>query len=452
MSFILTFCTLLGHGFFWIGIVNRLHALRVPRRLLGVLSWGALCVCLAGAAILVGAWWSGKDFYSAAFADPRQMTSAVGGFFQGYLLLCWIVLAATAVRWLGLSIGRRRASGVLRFHRRKPLSVNSALTAGSAGEHLPPYSVRLPGNQSLKLELTQQAFTVPRLPTALDGLTIVHLSDLHFTGKVGKAYFREVVEQSNALEPDLAAITGDIVDNPRCLDWIPDTLGQLRARHGVFFILGNHDLRVDEGLLRKTLVASSLVDLGGRWLRISIRGAEIILAGNELPWFAPAADFQIISPLPDHCVVPGEGQGVRIETEKQGPEVRDQKSENNIHHSAFSTQQPDLDPHPNPLPAGEGTTGPLRILLAHSPDQLGWARRRDVDLMLCGHSHGGQVRIPLLGALLVPSITGVKYDHGLFHQPPTIMHVTRGISGKLPLRWFCPPEIALLTLHSSEKD
>ena len=105
--------------------------------------------------------------------------------------------------------------------------------------------VRLPGNESLELERTDWEIAMPRFPAALDGLKIVHLSDLHFTGRIGKAYFREVVRAANECKPDIIAITGDIVDRQCCISWVPDTLGELNARYGVFFILGNHDLQVN---------------------------------------------------------------------------------------------------------------------------------------------------------------------------------------------------------------
>ena len=92
--------------------------------------------------------------------------------------------------------------------------------------------------RDLWLDLTEQAITVPRLAPALDGLSIVHLSDFHFTGHVGKHYFQEVVRHSNELQPDLVAVTGDLVDVAACIDWIPDTLGGLSARHGVYLSLG----------------------------------------------------------------------------------------------------------------------------------------------------------------------------------------------------------------------
>ena len=83
-----------------------------------------------------------------------------------------------------------------------------------------------------------------------------------------------------------------------------------------------------------------------------------------------------------------------------------------------------------------------------SPDRLPWARANDVDLVLAGHNHGGQLRIPFIGPLVAPSRYGVRYASGTFHSPPTVMHVSRGISAKAPFRICCRPELAKLTLHA----
>jgi hypothetical protein len=90
---------------------------------------------------------------------------------------------------------------------------------------------------------------------------------------------------------------------------------------------------------------------------------------------------------------------------------------------------------------------PFRIAVAHSPDQFGWARYYDFDLMLAGHTHGGQIRFPLIGPVFSPSHHGVRYAAGTFYQPPTLMHVSRGLSGTRPLRFNCPPELARLNLR-----
>jgi predicted MPP superfamily phosphohydrolase len=263
--------------------------------------------------------------------------------------------------------------------------------------------VRLPGNESLRLEVNERRLRVPRLPARLEGLSIVHLSDLHFTGKIQRRYFEEVVEQANALQPDLVAITGDLLDKTACIEWVPYTLGRLRARHGAFFVLGNHDLRVDWRRLRLTLEDSGLVDLGGRCHELGINGLTVLLAGNELPWFKPE--------------------------KKRG-------------RAPISAGLESL----NALKTKEIGSRPLRIALSHSPDQLRWARRADVDLLLAGHNHGGQVRLPFIGPVLSPSLYGVRYACGTFYEPPTLVHVSRGVSGKTPLRYNCPPEVTKLVL------
>jgi predicted MPP superfamily phosphohydrolase len=138
------------------------------------------------------------------------------------------------------------------------------------------------------------------------------------------------------------------------------------------------------------MAEAGLVDLGGTWRQLEINGAPVVLAGNELPWLAPAAEMR-------------------------GCPVR-------------------------------SAAGGLRILLSHSPDQLEWARRHDFDLVLAGHTHGGQIQFPLIGPVVSPSRFGGRYACGTFSEPPTVMHVSRGVSSMFPLRLRCPPELAKLVL------
>lgn len=391
MQFFLFFVTIIGHVFLWVGILNRLHARNISRRLLHAM----LLIGLAFTSfvpIVVGWWWfnGGKNILGQI---DRQLIVRSGWFpFFLYVVICWLAAASTLVRWIFYRF-LRRPPELLRFYRQRRMTVAPPKAALTTEEHTHHIAVHLPGNEVLQLELTEWAIEVPRLPRALDGLTIVHISDFHFNGAMGKAYFREVVRVSNELKPDLVAITGDILDKAEYMSWIPDILGQLTGRYGIYTVLGNHDCHLDKVKIRRTLADSGLTDLSGRWIRIEIRGEAIIMAGNGLPWFSPAADLK-------NC------------------------------------------------PSRSPDRGQLRIALSHSPDQLGWARSNDVDLMLSGHTHGGQIRIPLIGPIFSPSSSGVKYNHGLFHVPPTVLHVTRGVSGEHPLRWNCPPEIALLTLHA----
>jgi len=196
---------------------------------------------------------------------------------------------------------------------------------------------KVPGNQLCELYVHDKVVCHPRLVPALEGLTIGHLSDFHFTGKIKRDYFEYVIDRANELDVDIVAVTGDIVDKDECIDWIPSTLGRLKCRHGVYFVLGNHDKRVtDVPRLRSTLQEAGLIELAGRSLEIQIAGHRIALAGNELPWFGPASE----------------------------------------------------------LSADQLDAQTFRILLSHSPDQLQWARSRQFDLMLVGHTHGGQICSP----------------------------------------------------------
>ena len=75
-----------------------------------------------------------------------------------------------------------------------------------------------------------------------------------------------------------------------------------------------------------------------------------------------------------------------------------------------------------------------------------------MDLMLAGHNHGGHIQLPLVGPVFAPSRYGVFYACGTFHHEPTVMHVSRGISGHLPFRWNCRPEMVKLTLRAAERN
>jgi predicted MPP superfamily phosphohydrolase len=303
-------------------------------------------------------------------------------------------LSQLAIRMPGWLIWRfRSAPPALKSQQGTLVDVSCRLGDCALGAGPRSWSARLPRNEILQLEITDKALEIPRWPAALDGLVIAHLSDFHFSGAVALPYFREVVDAANALQADLVAVTGDVLDRAACFEWLAETLGRLQSRLGVFFVLGNHDQRIDWRRELLELEALGLIHMGDRTLRLEIDGQQVLLAGDERPWFG------------------------------RGPDV-----------SAW------------PEPSNEG--GPPRIVLAHTPDRLRWARRHAVDLLLAGHTHGGQIRVPVLGPLVAPSHHGVKYCSGTFFEAPTLMHVSRGISGLTPLRWNCPPEITRLVLKA----
>jgi predicted MPP superfamily phosphohydrolase len=250
----------------------------------------------------------------------------------------------------------------------------------------------IPGNETLALSIDRKRLVIPRLPAELTGLTIAHISDLHMTGRIGREYYTYAARAVNDLRPDVIAITGDIVEDERCWPWIEESVGQLCAPLGVFFILGNHDEFIDAGRTRDLLIDFGLTCLSGRWLRAEWNGAPVALVGNELPWM-PAAPLGDVHPRSD-----GDRE--------------------------------------------------FRLALCHTPDQFSWCLRAGADLALAGHTHGGQVQLPLLGVIGSPSLHGTRYACGVFRRESTVLHVTRGLGGQTPWRWRCMPEIALLELTS----
>lgn len=380
-----------GHFSICIALINRVHGNNIPRPLLKLfdLAW---CALFLGIPILIGIWYLHNVVHGQAFSWSGQGNRLVATYL---LLSCASALVAATYRiWW---IAKQEKLEQLVSNHTHIVSVAEQLNTCPAGDVMTRWMAKIPGNEIFDLSIHEKVIRLPRLDPALDGLTITHLSDLHFTGQLRQVFFDEVIRQCNLLDSDVVVITGDIIDKRECLPWLTETLGQIKSRLGSYFILGNHDKRIkDSPLVRGMLRDAGLTDLGSNWLMEMWRDRPVILAGNELPWYPPAADME-------SC-----------------PES---------HHGHR----------------------PLRILLSHSPDQLRFARRNDVDLMLSGHTHGGQVRFPIIGPILAPSLNGIRHASGTFYHHPTLLHVSRGVSGTRTLRINCPPEIAKLVLRAGEE-
>jgi predicted MPP superfamily phosphohydrolase len=246
-------------------------------------------------------------------------------------------------------------------------------------------------NQFFHVEFTTLNLAIPNLPAPWEGLQILHLSDAHFYGTPGQEYFEFLINEClKHGTPDLVILSGDILDDDRYLEWIEPIFGKLKWNVAAFAVLGNHDWWNDDQAVRKQLQAIGIKDIGNRWETIEVRSLPLVVAGHEGPWFRPA---------------------------------------------------PDLSEAP------EG----FRLLVSHSPDNIGWARHNQMNLMLSGHNHGGQIRLPVVGSLFVPSAYSRRYDMGTFQEGSTVLHVNRGLGGKEPIRFRCPPQISWLVLRGQDR-
>lgn len=369
---------LAGHASLWIPIWNRVESTAMPRWIKTRISSFSKVACILLPPLVL-----------AGYVLRAQFPWAVP-YIEGYGAICAVVAFCVIPSGLVRRFGRSYSTQ-LRDCQSHFESVPTSKKITNQTKKRDRILFSLPWNQSFEFEHNQKEIEIPRLSPELDGLSIAHLTDLHFTGAVGRSFYDRVIERVNDSRPDIIAVTGDLVDDWRCMNWLPATLGKLRAKHGVFVILGNHDCKHNLSEMRGLLTKLGLFALGGRVKKITVRGKQILLAGNELPWIAPASDMS------DYPRTPNE-------------------------HT-------------------------LRVLLSHSPDQLPWARYNNFDLMLAGHTHGGQFRLPWFGAVVCPSSRPLAFASGTFYEPPTLLHVSRGLSGEVPLRLNCRPEVTQLIVR-----
>ena len=256
------------------------------------------------------------------------------------------------------------------------------------------------------IEVTRPDVPLPGLPEALDGFTIAQLSDLHLGAYVSAEDVRRSVEIANDLEADLIVLTGDFVYQSATYSVAcAQELASLQAGHGIYAVLGNHDnwTNADE-------VAGNLTRAGIEVLRDERRTLEV---ANTRLWILGIED-----------------------TGFSGGFFSDFRA-------LWQKSSDVLAALLKGIPADEP-----RLLLVHNPDFVEMLPEGRIDLALCGHTHGGQVRLPFIGAPLVPSCFGQKYVSGLVQGPSTLVYVNRGVGLIVPpVRFNCRPEVTLLRLR-----
>ncbi len=247
----------------------------------------------------------------------------------------------------------------------------------------PPLKLARP-RTTTDLALRRYAITAPgwRGPD----LRVAHISDLHLNSHLPLSYFRDAMQRVAEAEPDLVFFTGDFVTYRRYAALLLDVLPLARGRLGAFGILGNHDCWADAATVAEAVKAAGVTLLANGGTRVTNGdGASVLVAGCELP----------------------------------------------------------LSRQPWEPPAR--VAGELALLLTHTPDNVYWLSRQGFTAIFAGHYHGGQIRLPGLGSLVVPSRYGRRFDHGHFVMNGTHLFVTAGVgSAEQPMRLWCQPDVFIV--------
>jgi predicted MPP superfamily phosphohydrolase len=251
-----------------------------------------------------------------------------------------------------------------------------------------------------ELDIVHRPIAINNLPSSFHGYRIVQLSDIHLDEYTEPFFLEHIVNKVNAIAPDLVLLTGDFITHGsltfiagghaihRCAEILTSLTAPLR-----YGVLGNHDVSFDSAMVIQTLTANGTPVLVNQYVPVERNGDRLWLCGVDDP----------------------------------------------------GTSHPNLDLAIPPKP-----DGPV-ILMAHAPDYaddvLAHPRGPLVDFMLGGHSHGGQVKLPFFGPLILPP-GAEKYSEGFYRIKRLQLYVNRGIGTVgLPFRLNCPPEITVITLQ-----
>ncbi|MCX7855765.1 MAG: metallophosphoesterase [Anaerolineae bacterium] len=263
--------------------------------------------------------------------------------------------------------------------------------------------------EPFRLTVTSLEVNSPKLQSG-EPLRVLHLSDIHFEGWSPRE--RQLLETARSLAPDLIFLTGDYlnlssVDNGPARQGVRDLLAQLAAVAPTYAVIGSPP--VD----RQDVVPQIFAGLPITWLVDEV--AEVEVKGHRLRLIG-------IRCTADHR---RDGERLRRLMESERP-------------------------YPTPDGANEEGAGEFQILLYHSPDLFPVAAELGIDLHLAGHPHGGQIRLPLFGALVTSSAFWKRYEAGLYRSGRSTLYVSRGIGvegkGAPRARFLAPPEIVLLRI------
>jgi predicted MPP superfamily phosphohydrolase len=417
LGFVLFLLLFVASQIFWISCILDLGERFLPgkpRR-----AWLALVAGLTYVAVFAFSYRSVRSCCMGHFFRPADyglqallIEGAFWWWFVGSLLAFALVLAfgtvsgaSRVVAWLYRQAGERTrrvvtphtALGTPRSLGRRQFLGQAAVLVSATPFAAVGYGL-LYGR--LDVEVVRRRIQLVRLPQAFDGLRVAHLSDVHIGPFTTADYIRRCVSITNELKPDVVALTGDYISWDQALEGeVVDALAGLRATHGVFACLGNHE---EEGNVEES-VSGLFGARGIRVLRqehaaIQVDGEILTLAGIDCPRGNTGAEYR-------------------------GDIVRRLQ--------------------------GLAVPGTINVLLSHYPDVFHRAAEVGFDLTLAGHTHGGQLSLDFIRRGLNPAHLLYRNDSGWYEEDGAQLYVTRGIgTTSAPIRLGARPEITLLQLAS----
>lgn len=249
------------------------------------------------------------------------------------------------------------------------------------------------GRFDLQVELSRHSVSLRGLPDAFAGLRIVQLTDIHHGLFLPLYAVMEAVELANQMKPDVVVLTGDFVTYSRAyIEPVAEILGGIEARLGAFAVLGNHDFRAGADHVARALRRREIDVLRNRHTWLRYRGQRLAVAGVDDLW-----------------------NNADLPRALHGTLARD----------------------------------PV-LLLSHNPRIIRTAAPYGVSLIFSGHTHGGQVQLPVVGSIFGRKPERMRFRMGWDRLGPTQIYVSRGIGTVvLPVRYRCPAEIPQFTLRAA---
>jgi predicted MPP superfamily phosphohydrolase len=221
------------------------------------------------------------------------------------------------------------------------------------------------------------------------GFRIAHLTDLHVNPRIPFDLYEQALRTVEQHRPDLVFITGDFISKRDSLPALGQLLRPLGAR-GTFAVLGNHDYWVDAEGVRAAVLASGITLLSNESVTLCLGEAPVRISGLDSPW----------------------------------------------------------DRSRQSVPAAQ--PGQLHLVLSHTPDNIYRISRCGADCVFSGHYHAGQIRVPLVGPVVVPSVYGRRFDHGHFVVGGTHLFVASGVgAANPPFRVYCQPDVFIVDVRQA---